>query len=132
MTKDSNENEFRKVETYALQLVPTDLDGTIQWEVEIVKKHTKLLIYAVSRWAWWDLAQPDFGSSVNPIPSRGREQIMPTTSLLAHPDLKTQRCLCTKKYFLKVLKTLWELKKRVEKYWSTICHSFYYFIHDYV
>ena len=37
MTKDSNENEFRKVETYALQLVPTDLDGTIKWEVEINK-----------------------------------------------------------------------------------------------
>ena len=39
MTKDSNNNELRTVETYAfiLQLVPTDLDGTIQCEVEIVK-----------------------------------------------------------------------------------------------
>ena len=39
MTKDSNNNELRTVETYAfiLQLVPTDLDGTIQFEVEIVK-----------------------------------------------------------------------------------------------
>jgi hypothetical protein len=34
----------------------------------------------------------EFGSSVNPITTRG--QIMPTTLLLAHPDLKTHWHLC--------------------------------------
>ena len=47
---------------------------------------------AASGWAGWALAHPEFGSSVNPITTRG--QIMPTTLLLAHPDLKTQRQLC--------------------------------------
>ena len=42
---------------------------------------------AASGWAEWALAHPEFGSPVNPIPTRG--QIMPTTLLLAHPDLKT-------------------------------------------
>ena len=46
---------------------------------------------AASGWAGWTLAHPEFGSSVNPITTRG--QIMPTTLLLAHPDLKTQRQL---------------------------------------
>ena len=41
--------------------------------------------------AGWVLAHPEFGSSVNPITTRG--QIMPTILLLAHPDLKTQRHL---------------------------------------
>ena len=48
---------------------------------------------AASGWAGWALAQPEFGSSINPITTRG--QIMPTTLLLAHPDLKTQWHLCT-------------------------------------
>ena len=48
---------------------------------------------ATSGWAGWALAHPEFGSSVNPITTRGG-QIMPTTLLLAHPDLKTQRQLC--------------------------------------
>ena len=42
---------------------------------------------AASGWAGWALAHPEFGISVNPITTRG--QIMPTTLLLAHPDLKT-------------------------------------------
>jgi hypothetical protein len=46
---------------------------------------------AASGWAGLALAHPEFGSSVNPITTRG--QIMPTTLLLAHPDLKTQRHL---------------------------------------
>ena len=28
---------------------------------------------AVSGWAGWDLAHPEFGSSVNPTPSRGAD-----------------------------------------------------------
>ena len=28
---------------------------------------------AVSRWSGWALAHPEFGSSVNPIPSRGAD-----------------------------------------------------------
>jgi len=32
-------------------------------------------------------AHPEIGCSVNPIPTKG--QIMPTTLLIAHPDLKT-------------------------------------------
>ena len=47
---------------------------------------------AASGWAGWAKAHPEFGSSVNPITTRGG-QIMPTTLLLAHPDLKTQRHL---------------------------------------
>ena len=35
------------------------------------------------------LAPPEFGSSVNPKYSNQRGQIMPTTLLLAPPDLKT-------------------------------------------
>ena len=46
---------------------------------------------AASRWAGWASAHTEFGSSINPITTRG--QIMPTTLLLAHPDLKTQRHL---------------------------------------
>ena len=46
--------------------------------------------YTVSGWAGW-AAQPEFGSSVNPTPSRGH--IMPITLLLAHPDLETLRHL---------------------------------------
>ena len=45
---------------------------------------------AASGWARWALAHPEFGSSVNPIPIRG--QTMPTTLLLAHPDLKIKFC----------------------------------------
>ena len=37
-------------------------------------------------WAGWALAHPEFGSSVNPITTRGEDY--------AHPDLKTQRHLC--------------------------------------
>ena len=50
---------------------------------------------AVRGWANWALAHPEFGSSVNPITTGG--QIMPTSLLLANPDLKTQRhlCVCT-------------------------------------
>ena len=44
---------------------------------------------AASEWAGWALAHPEFGSSVNPIKTRG--QILPTNLLLAHPELKTQR-----------------------------------------
>ena len=44
---------------------------------------------AASGLAGWALAQPEFGSLVNPITTR----IMPTTLLLAHPDLKSQRHL---------------------------------------
>ena len=42
---------------------------------------------AVSEWAGWNLAHPEFGVSFNPIPTRG--QIMFTTLLLVHADLKT-------------------------------------------
>ena len=42
---------------------------------------------AVSGWAGWALAHPEFGSLVNLIPTKG--QIMSTTLLIAHPDLKT-------------------------------------------
>ena len=55
---------------------------------------TLLFSAAASGWAGWALAHPEFGSSVNPITTRGG-QIMPTTLLLAHPDLKTQRQLCS-------------------------------------
>ena len=49
---------------------------------------------AASGWAGWALAHPEFGSSVNPITTRGGGKNMPTTLLLAHLDLKTQRHLC--------------------------------------
>ena len=61
-------------------------------------RNLSLLLYstyisdAVTRWAGWALVHSEFVSSVNSIPTRG--QIMPTTLLLAHPDLKTQRHLC--------------------------------------
>ena len=29
--------------------------------------------YAASGWAWWALAHPEFGVSVNPIPTRGAD-----------------------------------------------------------
>ena len=45
-----------------------------------------------SGWVGWALAHPEFGSSVNPITTRGK--IKPYILLLAHPDLKTQRHLC--------------------------------------
>ena len=41
----------------------------------------------ISGWAEWVLAHLEFRSSVNPIPTKG--QIMPTTLLFAHLDLKT-------------------------------------------
>ena len=44
---------------------------------------------AASGWAGWALVHPEFGRLINPITARG--QIMPTTLLLAHPDLKIQR-----------------------------------------
>ena len=46
---------------------------------------------AVSGWAGLALDHPEFGSSVNLISTKGgggRMQIMPTTLLIAHPDLK--------------------------------------------
>jgi hypothetical protein len=43
---------------------------------------------ADSKWAGLVLAHLEFGILVNPIPTRGT-QIMPTSLLLAHPDLKT-------------------------------------------
>ena len=46
-----------------------------------------------SGWAGWALAHPEFQSLINPLTTRGGGQIMPTTLLLAHPDLKTQRHL---------------------------------------
>ena len=52
--------------------------------------NTLIQIYtsdAASGWAGWALSHPEFGVSVNPIPTRG--QIMPTALLLAHRDLKT-------------------------------------------
>ena len=59
---------------------------------------------AASGWAGWALAHPEFGSSVNPITTRGGGQIMPTTLLLAHPDLKTQRHLCYEfSHFLSII-----------------------------
>ena len=53
---------------------------------------------AASRWAARALVHPEFWSSVNP--EGGGGHIMPTTLLLAHSDLKTQRHLCIfyKKY----------------------------------
>ena len=54
-------------------------------------KTTMFISAAASGWAGWALANPEFGSSVNPITTRG--QIMPYTLLLAHPALKTQRHL---------------------------------------
>ena len=56
------------------------------------KRHAGNISAAASGWAGWVLAHPEFGSSVNPITTRG--QIMPTTLLLAHPNLKSQRHLC--------------------------------------
>ena len=44
---------------------------------------------AVSGWSGWAIAHPEFGSSVNPFSTKGGGQIIPTTLLLAHPDLKT-------------------------------------------
>ena len=44
----------------------------------------------VSRWAGWALAHPEFGISVEPIPTMGGEgPAMPTRLLSAPPDLKT-------------------------------------------
>ena len=48
-----------------------------------------LTSYATCGWAGQALAHPDFESSVNPIPTIPRGQIMPTTLLLTQPDLKT-------------------------------------------
>ena len=56
---------------------------------------------AASGWAgWasgWALAHPEFWSSVNPITTRG--QIVPSTLLLAHPNLKNQLHLCIRLEF---------------------------------
>ena len=41
---------------------------------------------AASGWPGWALAHPEFGSSVNPIITRGADF---AALLLAHPDLKT-------------------------------------------
>ena len=47
---------------------------------------------AASGWAGWALAHPEFGSSVNPITTRGADYANHITAV-AHPDLKTQRHL---------------------------------------
>ena len=40
--------------------------------------------YLGDRWAWWAIAHPDFGTSVNPIATRkGEGQIVPPTLPLA-------------------------------------------------
>ena len=39
-------------------------------------------------------APPKLGSSVNPIPTKGGGQIMPTLLLIAPPDFKTYLHLC--------------------------------------
>ena len=54
------------------------------------KKQAKVSA-AASGWAGWALAHPEFGSSVNPITTRGADYAHPL--LLAHQDLKTQRHL---------------------------------------
>ena len=69
------------------------LEGNaIQNSNKLCKKFQSICSAVASRWAGWALAHPEFGSSVNPITTRG--QIMPTTLLLAHPNLKSQRHLC--------------------------------------
>ena len=47
--------------------------------------HRKLRSDAVSGWAVWALVHPEFESSVNPIPTRGRGKIMPTKLLSGCP-----------------------------------------------
>ena len=44
------------------------------------------------------IAAPDFGRSVNPIPTRGGGQIIPLTLLQAPPDSKSYLHLCIAKY----------------------------------
>ena len=58
----------------------------VEFPVQLKSVHFKNTVIsdAVSGW--------EFESSFNPITTRG--QNMPTTLLLAHPDLKTQRHLC--------------------------------------
>jgi len=76
------------------------------WQVTLNSGGFFINSVAASEWAGWALAHLEFGSSVNPITTRG--QIMPTTLLLAHPDLKTQRHLCcsyTQFLILIVIKT---------------------------
>ena len=62
-----------------------------------VKSFLKLSAFSSAK--IWGLPS-GFRSSVNPITTRG--QIMPTTSLLAHPDLKTKWHLC----ILHILKSI--------------------------
>ena len=47
--------------------------------------------YAVSGWSGWALAHPEFGSSVTLLQAGGHS--MPTTLVLARPDLETLRHL---------------------------------------
>ena len=58
----------------------------------MLKAEERCFSDATSGWAGWTLAHPEFWSSVNSITTMG--QIMPTTLLLVHPDLKTQWHLC--------------------------------------
>ena len=52
----------------------------------VLSLRKQLTSAAASGWAGWALAHPEFGVSVNLIPTRG--QIMPIVLLPAHPDLK--------------------------------------------
>ena len=70
--------------------IGVSLTTYLPW-IDIYEGISLLFSAAASEWAGWALAHPEFGSSVNPITTRG--QIMPYTLLLAHPDLKTQRHL---------------------------------------
>ena len=67
-----------------------DLDSKVKdnkWHMVLGIEFSVLLTSdAACGRAGWALAHPDFGSSVNPIPTRGR-QIMPISLLLSHPDL---------------------------------------------
>ena len=70
--------------------------------------HTYLNSDATSGWAGWALAHWNLGVQLTLSQPGG--QIMPTTSLLAHPDLKTQRHLCLQcsVCIIKKTKTLWD------------------------
>jgi hypothetical protein len=54
-----------------------------------MKLHWYYISVAARGWAGLALAHPEFGSSVHPIPTGGGGQIIPTTLLLPHLDLKT-------------------------------------------
>ena len=56
-------------------------------QTQMIRSPFSIFSDAARGWAEWALAHPEFRTSVNPITARG--QIMPTTLLLAHPDLKT-------------------------------------------